>query len=1469
MLKKAKAAAPRVRRSPAAAASRVKPVAATAKKRPPVTRSSAGPSRSKTAPARSGIAKAIAEIDELTWTGQPIAAIDRATALLASGDLSDEQRAELLDLRAENHFIRGEMDSCAADTGALADLAKRGRRTLLQARALVRQSFLQLRRSELAEGLAMARAAVEAARRGSHAELEGRALLVLATALSIQRTDPDVALDYARRAEKLFERLSRPALQVRAWLAQFMIHSAEGRIDLANGVANEALTLARQCGDASGQGQALNILTFHEIDGAKALQRYQQALVAFSAGGVVSGKAAVIGNLGNVYFALGLFHRARRLMLEADRLHRNVGNKLGVVLNAWNLFGAEYLMRHPDAARTAAAATELTRAIAARRFAGHPSGAAGLLALRDGRAREAATHFDRAVEELGTADDGQLLDFLSQAARAHLAAGQHVQALAASRRATELHRAKGLAALDGCDPPATWWWHREALRVNGKNAEAREALAQAYRFVVDFVAGLSDEGLRRNALNKKAEVRAIVRAWLEYATARKLPKVKREAHLAGAANLREPFERLVDTGLRLNELRSADELQTFLVDEATELTGAERLLLVLESPSGPRVAGSLLPDGEDPDALLANIAPWIDEARRTRTVVLRYAPEGAAAVDQRSHLVAPLIAQNTVLGFLYADIDGAFGRFHDTDRDLFGMLAAQAAVALDNARFAEGLERKVEERTAELEQRAGELTIINSIQQGIAGSLEFQAIIDLVGDKLREVLKTDDIGIRLLDAKTGLVHYLYEYEHGKRLQMAPAKPKPGGPGERMQKTLAPVVYNTRSELEASGISVVPGTDQARSVIYVPIVSGDRMTGSLLLEDHEHDYAFGAAEVRLLTTVASSMGVALENARLFDETQRLLKETEQRNAELAVINSIQQGLVAQLDLMAIIDLVGDKLREVFATGNVTIAWFDEQTFVVTPVYCYEHGQRLTDVPSMEMSRGERNLRVVRERVAVAQNSYDPADGAYPGTSLPKSDLRAPVVAAGRVIAIVNLDNYERENAFSDDDVRLLTTVCNAMGMALQSARLFDETQRLLKETEQRNAEMAVINSIQQGIAGELSFQAIVELVGDKLREVLNTGDISIDWHNPQEGMLHHLYVCEHGRRLTVPANRTKPGGPFETMVLTRQATVHNTVAEQLADGIAAVPGTDQSLSAVTVPIIGSDRVLGMLTLEDHKREYAFGESALRLLTTVAASMGVALENARLFEEIQRRTRESAALAEVGRDISSTLDLPTVMNRIAHHAKELLEGDHSAIFLRQEGRNGDTPSFRAIVAEGEMAAQMKDMMVVPGVGIIGSIIESGRAEYVNDVDHDARAVQIPGTDQASDERLMVAPLHAGKEVKGALSSTTSSWSSGVHEFDRGGELDVAVAGVPGKARHRQGQHRPQPLAARRDQMVGDLRDHRHLGAGARQNVRIDPLHVGRDELDQAVDGGVGWTKGITTAKWESPDFGEVVRRRIETL
>src|SRR4029077_17746242 len=157
------------------------------------------------------------------------------------------------------------------------------------------------------------------------------------------------------------------------------------------------------------------------------------------------------------------------------------------------------------------------------------------------------------------------------------------------------------------------------------------------------------------------------------------------------------------------------------------------------------------------------------EASWTRTASLRHGPDGTKPIDQRSCVITPLIVEQQLLGCLYADIEGDAGRFDETDRDLLAMLATHAAVALDNMRRTQGMERAVERRIAERDARAAELALIDSIHRGIAAHLDFQAIVELVGDKLREVFHTGDASIHWLDPKLGLVQRLYTYEHGVRL----------------------------------------------------------------------------------------------------------------------------------------------------------------------------------------------------------------------------------------------------------------------------------------------------------------------------------------------------------------------------------------------------------------------------------------------------------------------------------------------------------------------------------------------------------------------------------------------------------------------------------------------------------------------------------------------------------------------------
>jgi GAF domain-containing protein/CheY-like chemotaxis protein/tetratricopeptide (TPR) repeat protein len=1655
-------------------------------------------------------------IGDLAWAGQHAEAIELATASLAKSGSSTKDRLAWLDLRAESYLAQGDAERAAADATAMLTAARRGESPAFLAQALNRRALVEIGKGEARLAVVTAADALEAARLSKDGELEAASLYRLAFAQLRQRTNEQAAKT-AAQAVRLFKKLKQPIGEGRAWWAIAASRSNQGRVADANHAAEEALAIARASGDLYGAGNALNLLTFNEPDITVRLRLLQQALAAFRAAGYVERQGVITHNLANAYSDLGLYQRARRLLLEASAIYRRTGALAGLATTLWVLSGVELETGNADEARVyGEESVTLGDAFQDVRSKSYRPLYEGVFALKTGDYAMAIRHLTEAAAILHELDAAALqIGALTWLGQAYLLVQDRPAAQAATERATAIHRKHDMAPIEGMDADELWWRHSQALAASGQAAAAQRAMATAYRYVVTPIARLSDEGLRRNYLNKVRVRREIIAAWLADVRKHKAGTARRIPHLAGKSSLREPFERLADTGLRLNELRSSDELHDFLIDEATELSGGERVLLVLETPQGLQLARSLVPRGEDAQTLLAQVTPALMQVRLTRLASLDFTPERGGQLEQRSRIVAPLIAQRKLLGYLYLDIDGAFGRFHDTDRDMMGMLASQAAVALDNAQWSQGLEQKVAQRTEELqasnaliEQRASELEIINSVQGGLAAQLDFQAIIDLVGDKIRGIFGTADMSIALYDRRSNLMTMPYYVEHGEhfpvdafplgvgltghvirtreplvinsdykqrsasygakqigdtgtadvqqsylgvpilsgdealgviaiyskdkgafddpkvnllttlassmsvalqnahlfdetqtllketeqraaelaiinsvqeglasKLEMQaiydlvgnkireifdadvasiilyepdanlirqaflldhgerfhPEPSKPSGFTAEILRTRQSIVLHTAEELNRRmvelGSSNIGGGTEDKSFIFVPILRGDTASGVICV-GKQRENAFVDSDVGLLTTLGNAMSVALENARLFDETQRLLKVTEQRNAELAVINSIQQGLVAQLDLMAIIDLVGDKLREVFDSGNVSISWFDEETRVVTPVYAYERGKRLTDVPPMELSRSERNLRVTQNRETVAQNTMPPSAHAYPGTTLPKSDLRAPVVAGGRVIAIVNLDDYERENAFSDDDVRLLTTVCTAMGMALQSARLFDETQRLLKETEQRAAELAVINSIQEGMAAELDFQAIVDLVGDKLREVFHTGDIGIRWHDAKANLIHYLYDYQRGTRLRHPPAPPTPGGIWSTLVETRQPLVRNSPLEIAGTPGQVLPGHEQTSSSIYVPILGGDRVLGAINLWDLLRENAYGEAEVRLLSTVAASMGialenarlfdetqrlfkeseqraaelaiinsvqqalaaelnmqgiydavgdkireifnqadvgiriydpqtnlmhypyvyeggrritietrqlsdkgfarhvistretlvinenmdqeaarygsltvpgtqdeksaiyvplvagdqtrglislvdferehafspsdvrllqtlansmsVALENARLFEETQRRTRETAALAEVGRDISSTLDLATVMDRIARHAKDLLNADTSAIFLPESGKN----VYRAIVAVGDIAENILSETIQPGAGIIGSLIEAGRAEFVNDTSNDPRAVQISGTDRTDNERLMVAPLLAGQQVKGVM-------------------------------------------------------------------------------------------------------------------
>ncbi len=530
-------------------------------------------------------------------------------------------------------------------------------------------------------------------------------------------------------------------------------------------------------------------------------------------------------------------------------------------------------------------------------------------------------------------------------------------------------------------------------------------------------------------------------------------------------------------------------------------------------------------------------------------------------------------------------------------------------------------------------QRNAELAVINSIQDGLAARLDVHSIYELVGIQISEIFPGQGVGLYSYDPTTDMVEPIFILEKGIRRHPLPLHPGPIG--RRMIEANKPLMISSRKEYEAFGAITIEGTETSQSGIYTSLVVNNRIIGRLNIENSDKEYAFTESDLRLLTTIANAVSVALENARLFDETQRLLKETEQRAAELEIINSVLAGLASKLDMQAIYDLVGDKICEITGSEIVVIQTWNNATGMTRFDYAREKGQRweIVERPLTPLNRLitpdlENGKTIVwnegmEERLKRFNHSLLYGE-------MPLSVIIVPLKTGDKINTSISLQDTQREFAFSEATVRLVETLAGSMGIALENARLFDETQRLLKESEQRAGELAIINSIQQGLASEMDFQGIIDLVGDRLREVLQIGNISIIWVDYERMLAVPLYVYVEGQR--IQEEPWKPGEAGRSLLKNRQPVVWYTLSQAIEKGVWAAEGDKEALSGIFMPIVASDRVIGVIRLENYEQEYAFDESVVSLVNTIASSMGVALENARLFDETQRLLKETEQHAQ---------------------------------------------------------------------------------------------------------------------------------------------------------------------------------------------------------------------------------------------
>ena len=354
---------------------------------------------------------------------------------------------------------------------------------------------------------------------------------------------------------------------------------------------------------------------------------------------------------------------------------------------------------------------------------------------------------------------------------------------------------------------------------------------------------------------------------------------------------------------------------------------------------------------------------------------------------------------------------------------------------------------------------------------------------------------------------------------------------------------------------------------------------------------------------------------------------------------------------------------------------------------------------------------------------------------------RSAVLAPLLSQGQVIGTLNVVCRE-PHAFTDADVEVLVEVARPLASAIEHARLHDETA-------QRSEELAALNRTSQLITARLDLKAVLETISRSVTSLMGSTGCGIGLLSADGTAIEH--AAAHGFRTPEWRTLTMPVGEG---IIGRAASTGQPVrsADLRADPRSVQRDVDEKegiRSMLSVPLRVGGAVIGVISAFS-TAPGLFTDRHQTLLEAFADQAGIAIQNARLFEESQRRARETHALLEAGRAVNQSLEVGETVRLILNQAREVL-GVQSCGLFTLDPATGELTSTASLDLD---PATRGTIRVRVGEGITGTAVKERRPVQSADVFNDPR-VRYPQLPAESGLRSMLAaPLIVGEQAIGAL-------------------------------------------------------------------------------------------------------------------
>jgi sigma-B regulation protein RsbU (phosphoserine phosphatase) len=251
---------------------------------------------------------------------------------------------------------------------------------------------------------------------------------------------------------------------------------------------------------------------------------------------------------------------------------------------------------------------------------------------------------------------------------------------------------------------------------------------------------------------------------------------------------------------------------------------------------------------------------------------------------------------------------------------------------------------------------------------------------------------------------------------------------------------------------------------------------------------------------------------------------------------------------------------------------------------------------------------------------------------------RSELAIPLITKNRVIGVIDLEARE-PGYFTEEHQRVLTLVASRMAAGIENAQLYTRT------TKQARI-LAMLNEIAQELTSILNLDELLGRIAELVRRLIDYQMFSILLLSPSGDKLQHRFSLRFDENIhlkhEIPLGRGLVGAAAES----KQAVLVPDVKKDDR----YVEANPETQSELAVPLIYKSKVVGVLDLE-HTRRGFFTEEHKRTMTTLAAQIAIALENARLYEEIERQERRLERDLSLARELQGRL-LPQTNPKLAH-------------------------------------------------------------------------------------------------------------------------------------------------------------------------------------------------------------------------